>query len=392
MRVVIVGGGGHVGLPFGLVLANHGHQVVAFDLDEDKVERINAAIMPFIETGAQELLATVVSTKAFTATAEPSCLSQAECVVVVIGTPVDEYLNPDPGAIVRALSDLSPFFRSGQLVILRSTVFPGVTRKVEHWFAEHHPGIEVAFCPERIAEGFALQEITELPQLVGARSVEVSDRVASFFDSIGVRSIRVEPEEAELAKLFTNSWRYIKFAAANQFWMMANGFNVDFERVRVAITADYPRAADMPGAGFAAGPCLFKDTMQLLAFTGNTFALGNAAVMVNEGLPLYLIERLESRFELADLTVGILGMAFKGDTDDNRSSLSYKLRKLLMFRTKGVLCADPYVTDDRLVTEEQVLDESDLVIVAAPHGVYRQLLIEQPLIDLWNIYGRGVLI
>ncbi|MDP7066053.1 MAG: UDP binding domain-containing protein, partial [Acidimicrobiales bacterium] len=141
-----------------------------------------------------------------------------------------------------------------------------------------------------------------------------------------------------------------------------------------------------------AGPCLFKDTMQLLAFTGNTFALGNAAVMVNEGLPLYLIEKLESRFELADLTVGILGMAFKGDTDDNRSSLSYKLRKLLMFRANGVLCADPYVPDDRLVTEEQVLNESDLVIVAAPHGVYRQLQIRQPLIDLWNLYGRGVLI
>ena len=392
MKVMIIGGTGHVGLPFGLVLADQGHQVMAFDRDEEKVGLVNAGEMPFMESGAQELLTKVLSTPGFAATADPSCLACAECVVVVIGTPVDEYLNPDPGAVVRALSDLSSYFRPGQLVILRSTVFPGVTRKVEGWFAEHHPGIAVACCPERIAEGFALEEITELPQLVGARSVEVSDRVVEFFDSIGVRSIRVEPEEAELAKVFTNSWRYIKFAAANQFWMMANEFDVDFERVRVAITTDYPRAADMPGAGFAAGPCLFKDTMQLSAFTGNTFALGNAAVMVNEGLPLYLIERLEDRFQLSDMTVGILGMAFKGDTDDNRSSLSYKLRKLLMFRAKEVLCSDPYVKDQRLVAEKRVLDESDLIIVATPHEIYRSLVCDQPLIDIWNIYGNGVLI
>ncbi len=392
MKIVIVGGVGHVGLPFGLVLADCGHQVTALDRDEIKVDSVNVGEMPFMERGAQELLARVLSTQKFSATTDPSCLVEAECVVVVIGTPVDEYLNPDPGAVIRVLSDFSPFFNSGQLVILRSTVFPGVTRKVEGWFDEHHQDVVVACCPERIAEGFALEEITELPQLVGTRSVEVSNRAVELFDSIGVSSIRVEPEEAELAKLFTNSWRYIKFAAANQFWMMANDFNVDFERVRVAITTDYPRAADMPGAGFAAGPCLFKDTMQLSAFTGNTFALGNAAVMVNEGLPLYLIERLEDRFELAEMTVGVLGMAFKGDTDDNRSSLSYKLRKLLLFRAKEVLCSDPYVTDHRLVAEDRVLGESDLVIVAAPHQAYRSLICDQPLIDIWNIYGNGVLI
>ncbi len=392
MEVVVIGGAGHVGLPFGLVAADRGHHVVAYDTDVTAVERVSSGEMPFMEDGAPELLDRVLESGSFTASADPAVVSEAEVVVVVIGTPVDEHLNPDPSAVVDALTELTDRFRDGQLVILRSTVFPGVTRKVEAWFAEHHPGVSVVFCPERIAEGFALTEIVSLPQLVGARDEAVGARAGAFFVTLGVEAIDVLPEEAELAKLFTNTWRYVKFAAANQFWMMANEFGVDFERVRSAITTDYPRAADMPGAGFAAGPCLFKDTMQLAAFSDNSFALGNAAMMVNEGLPLYLIKRIEARHDLSEMTVGILGMAFKGDIDDNRSSLSYKLRKLLLFRARDVLCADPYVVDDRLVSQQQVLVEADLVVIATPHSAYRGLEFNQPVIDLWNTTGQGVLI
>ncbi len=365
---------------------------MAYDTDVTAVERVSSGEMPFMEDGAPELLDRVLESGSFTASADPAVVSEAEVVVVVIGTPVDEHLNPDPSAVVDALTELTDRFRDGQLVILRSTVFPGVTRRVEAWFAEHHPGVSVAFCPERIAEGFALTEIVSLPQLVGARDEAVGARAGAFFVTLGVEAIDVLPEEAELAKLFTNTWRYVKFAAANQFWMMANEFGVDFERVRSAITTDYPRAADMPGAGFAAGPCLFKDTMQLAAFSDNSFALGNAAMMVNEGLPLYLIKRIEARHDLSEMTVGILGMAFKGDIDDNRSSLSYKLRKLLLFRARDVLCADPYVVDDRLVSQQQVLAEADLVVIATPHSAYRGLEFNQPVIDLWNTTGQGVLI
>ena len=159
----------------------------------------------------------------------------------------------------------------------------------------------------------------------------------------------LEPEEAELAKLFTNTWRYIKFATANQFWMMANDFGLDFARIRHAIAYDYPRAADLPMPGFAAGPCLLKDTMQLAAFNRNNFVLGHSAMLINEGLPLYLVSRLEDRFDLGELTVGILGMAFKGGSDDPRDSLAYKLRKILTLKARETLCTDPYVVDDRFL-------------------------------------------
>jgi UDP-N-acetyl-D-mannosaminuronic acid dehydrogenase len=172
---------------------------------------------------------------------------------------------------------------------------------------------------------------------------------------------------------------------------MANDRGLDFERIRKGLIQDYPRAADMPGAGFAAGPCLFKDTMQLAAFNNNNFALGHTAMTINEGLPLYLLDRLERRFDLREMTVGILGMAFKGGSDDIRSSLSYKLKRVLEFKAGDVLTADPYVTvDPHLLPQEEVIARSDLLIIATPHPEYRELVTDKPVIDIWNVLGTGV--
>jgi UDP-N-acetyl-D-mannosaminuronic acid dehydrogenase len=235
-----------------------------------------------------------------------------------------------------------------------------------------------------------MKELYELPQIIGARNDEDFLRASELFSSLGVQVVRTTPEEAELAKLFTNTWRYIKFAAANQFWMMSNDSGVNFENVRDAIRFEYPRAADFPAAGFTAGPCLFKDTMQLAAFSNNTFALGNSAMMINEGLPLYVVERISQKYDLANTKVGLLGMAFKGESDDNRSSLAYKLKRILKFKSAGVLTCDPYVKNDlELVSEERAVADSDLLIIAAPHLRYKDLQTNKPVIDIWNLRGDG---
>jgi UDP-N-acetyl-D-mannosaminuronic acid dehydrogenase len=310
--------------------------------------------------------------------------------VVVIGTPVDKHLNPNPRAVTRVLAQTARYFRDGQLVVLRSTVYPGVTRGVERVFAQCGINVDVAFCPERIAEGKAMEELYTLPQIVSGRTEVVRDRAASLFRRLTDRIVELEPEEAELAKLFTNSWRYIRFAAANQFYVMANDHGLDFERIRHAVTFDYPRAADMPGAGFAAGPCLLKDTMQLAAFADNSFVLGHSAMLVNEGLPLYLVTQLEKRFDLENLTVGILGMAFKAESDDIRSSLSYKLKRILEFRAGRVLTTDPHVRSDiTLEPLEKVIEESDVLVIATPHSAYSGLDTDKPVVDVWNLLGRG---
>jgi len=389
--VVVVGGCGHVGLPLGIAFASAGLTVSLFDTNPLTVATVSTGTMPFHEPGAAEALRPLVESGALRATTDPAAVAEAAHVIVVIGTPVDGHLNPDPRAVPSAIEALIPHLRDGQHLVLRSTVFPGVTATVERLVARTGLDIEVSFCPERIAEGKALVELSELPQLVSARTETSLDRAETLFRHLTHDVVRLEPEEAELAKLFTNTWRYIKFAAANQLFMIANEHGLDFERIRAAVVHDYPRAADMPGAGFAAGPCLLKDTMQLAAFNNNNFTLGHASMMVNEGLPLYLVDRIEQRFPLQDLTVGVLGMAFKGGSDDIRSSLSYKLRRLLRFKAADVLCTDPYVTlDPDLLPLDEVLARADLLIIGAPHPEYRALTTELPVIDVWNLGGEGV--
>ena len=175
--------------------------------------------------------------------------------------------------------------------------------------------------------------------------------------------------------------------------MIANDLGLDFARIRAAMTLEYPRSADLPGAGFAAGPCLFKDTMQLASVTGGAFALGHSAMLVNEGLPDYLVRRMEQEFDLPSVTVGILGMAFKAESDDRRSSLSYRLKRVLAFRSQRVLTTDPYVTDDPdLVSLDKLLAESDVLVIGAPHGAYRSIETDRPVVDVWNLLGGGTLV
>ena len=387
---MIVGGGGHVGLPLALVLADSGFEVVSLDISAETVSTINSGRMPFAEEGAQELLLNSLKKETFRATTDHQVIETAEIVIIVIGTPVDEHLNPDPNAVVNAVSACIPYMKSSQLVILRSTVFPGVTQRVKGLLADAGLFPEVTFCPERILEGHALKELKELPQIIGANSEIAVERAISLFSALGVKTITVTPEEAELAKLFTNVWRYIKFAAANQFWLMSNEAGLDFSRIRDAVIFDYPRASDLPNAGFSAGPCLFKDTMQLAAFSNNNFGLGHSAMMVNEGLPLYVVSKIEEKHNLKEMKVGILGAAFKGESDDIRSSLSYKLKKILEFKSKGVLMTDPFVTvDQKLVSLEKTLAECDILIVGAPHMIYKEVVTNKPVVDIWNLFGNG---
>jgi len=387
--VVIVGGCGHVGLPLGLAFADRGLKVVLFDVNADAVAKVASGTMPFGEEGASEVLSRVAGDRLHAST-DPLVVSTAESVVIVIGTPVDEHLNPDPTAVSRAVEDLRDVLVDGQLLVLRSTLYPGTTALVEAIVARMSKDIAVAFCPERIAEGKAMTELYELPQIVSSRDAATLGRAEKLFGNLTSQMVRMEPEEAELAKLFTNTWRYIRFAIANQLFMIANDFGLDYERIRSGLTFEYPRASDLPGAGFAAGPCLLKDTMQLAAFNNNNFVLGHAAMMVNEGLPLYLISRIENCYPLSDMTVGLLGMAFKPESDDIRDSLSYKLKRILRYKAREVLCHDPHVAvDPDLLPLEEVVARSDLLVLCTPHNTYRQLQTTVPVIDIWGRDGRS---
>ena len=387
-HIVIVGGCGHVGLPLGLLFASRGVKVTLLDIDKAKVDKVNRGEMPFLEQGAPELLQQVVG-KGLDATLDETCLTEADAAIAVVGTPVDKYLNPTLRNLCRSVDDLLNHLPDDALLVLRSTVYPGVTKIVYDRVRALGRNVHVAFCPERITEGNALDEMTRLPQIVAAFEPEAIARASNLFSRLSPEIIELEPTEAELAKLFTNSWRYLNFAISNQFYILAQSYGLDFYRIYDAVTRDYPRMASFSRAGFAAGPCLLKDTLQLAAFTGNNFFMGHAAMLVNEGLPNYLVAQLRP-LGLSTKCVAILGMAFKGDSDDVRDSLSYKLRKLLEVEAREVLCTDPYVQDSTLVPLEQALARADIFILGAPHSVYHSLSFppDRQIVDVWNFWPK----
>lgn len=384
--VCVIGGGGRVGLPLALTFAESDLKTVIYDTNGKTVERIRRGDMPFAEDGASSLLRKVLDNGRLQVSETPDLVSECRFLVLVIGTPVDQHLTPSFTAMDRAIDACSTHLRDGQILILRSTIFPGISKHVQKDLTARGREVDVAFCPERVAQGHSLREIRLLPQIVSAFRPEALAAVRDLFGRFASEFIEMTPMEAELCKLMTNATRYIQFAIANQFYTIAREHGLDFDRILHGCRHNYPRMAGMPGPGFAAGPCLLKDTMQLAAFSRDSFPLGHAAMLVNEGLPARLVELARREGDLSGKVAGVLGMAFKAESDDPRDSLSYKLRNILALEARKVLCTDPHVPDPSLLPLDRVVAQSDVLFLATPHSAYRNLAIPQGkvLIDPWN--------
>jgi UDP-N-acetyl-D-mannosaminuronic acid dehydrogenase len=392
--ITVVGGAGHVGIPLVLALAEAGLRVNLNDLNRQTLDTLQCGRLPFIEVGAEGALSRALANKRLVFTSEPERISIGGPVVITIGTPIDEFLNPVRKVVQDCIDPLLPRLKDGQLLVLRSTVFPGTTDWLASYLDSKGRKLKVAFCPERVVQGNGMTELRAMPQIVSGVTPDAEREVAELFERITPEVVAVSPIEAEFAKLFSNVYRYIEFAATNEFYLVAKSAGVDYQRVLMAMKHNYPRLKSMPRPGFAAGPCLVKDTMQLSAFARNQFGLGHAALLINEGLVLHVVDDIRHRFDLGNITVGLLGMAFKSESDDTRASLSYKFKKVLNGQARAVLTTDPFVTTDpELKPLDDVIADSDLLILCAPHATYRNAEFKgKPVFDVWGeLQGPNVI-
>lgn len=386
--IAIIGGCGHVGLPLGVKFALHGAKTLLIDIDERAIEGVNAGQFPFVEKGGNEQLQAALEV-GLEASSDPTRCKECDVVVFVIGTPVDEHLNPKLSDVLRIFDAYRRHLRPNTLIIMRSTLYPGT---MEHLYKRltsvPENDLLLSFCPERVAQGVALDEIDSLPQIVSAFDEESFQRAYEIFGALAPEIIRLQPLEAEMTKLMANSWRYLEFAIANQFYMIAESNGVDFQKIYQAIRYRYPRANGYKSPGLSAGPCLFKDTMQLASFFDHQFSMGHSAMLVNEGLASFLVSKAEKALgeSLWGRKIGILGLSFKANNDDIRESLSFRVKKACEFRGAQTLCHDPYLPE-MSVPVEDLLKQSDAIILCTPHGEYKALQIKKPLVDVWGFFG-----
>lgn len=371
--VAVLGAGGHVGFGLTLCIAEAGHQVFGIDINEAAVQTISSGQVPFEEEGAVELLPRVLATGRLTMTTDLTVVADSNIVVIVLGTPIDENLNPVMLPLVQVFDSLKRYLRKGQLIVLRSTVSPGTTDNIRA-LVEKTTGlvvgdeIRLVFAPERVVQGKALKEIPELPQLIGTYDEESFQVAEEFFETfMRNKCIRLTPMEAELAKLMCNMARYISFAVANEFSLIADEYDCNIQRIFDACAYDYKRFSVPTLGPNVSGPCLFKDGF----FLSERFPFPElilTSFKINESMPVHIFKKIRKMSGVHK--VAILGLAFKAGSDDTRFSLSYKLKKLLESSGYEVVAVDPFVDKHR---DTGVLAGSDAVVLMTPHDQFLDL-------------------
>ncbi len=382
--ICIIGGLGHVGLPLGIVFANKKLNVVLHDVDKNKADIVfKKKILPYVEHGALKLLKSALKKNQIHFSSNISIIKKSKNIIIAIGTPVDKYLNPEIKKFLDYIEKIKNLISSNQNIIIRSSVFPNTCLNAFKILGKNK---NLAYCPERIVQGYSVKELSQLPQLISGFNKKSITNAKNLFKKITNKTIECSVTEAEFAKLFTNSLRYIEFGLANQYYMICENNGVNYDKVRSIMTEGYERVTNLPSAGFAAGPCLFKDTMQLNAFNNNNFLIGNAAMMINEGLPNYVVNQIKISHSIRNKNIGILGMAFKANIDDTRDSLSFKLRKLLISNGCNVYCSDEYAKDDSFFTLINTIKKCSILIIGVPHKKYSKIKFPKNKIiyDLWN--------
>ncbi len=385
-NLTVVGGAGHIGLPLALLFTKNKMTVNIFDKNKNSIKKIQNNTMPFYENNGQELLDSALRNNLLNFSYKINNLFINGPVIICIGTPVDEYGNPELKLIFDCLNEIKNKIKN-KLIIFRSTLAPGSSKLIYNYLIKNKITKKISFCPERVLQGKSIEEIKNIPQIISAYDNESKNYSKKIFSKITNKFIVSKPEEAELAKLFTNSYRYIKFAIANQFFNISEDSNLNFHNIYKIMKKDYPRMADFPSPGFAAGPCLYKDTLQLASHYKNNFSLGHSSLNINEGFIFTIIEKIKKYKNYSNLNVGLLGMSFKPNIDDTRVSLSYKLKKHLKFVVQNVYTHDPHVTSDKeLKNLSFVIKKSNILIICIPHDYYKNIDFKnKKIIDIWGI-------
>ena len=387
-KISVIGGVGHVGAPLGLVFSSKGYKVSLIDRHKNNINKINNSIMPYFEEGSSKLLKKMRAKKNIFATDKLSEVRDSKFIIVCIGTPVNKKLKPNLKNFLNFFYNLREYLNKDHIIIIRSSIYPGICNKVYEIIKKNCQNL--SYCPERIVQSKAILELPKLSQIISGKNDKSKKESGKLFKKISKKIIFTEIIEAELIKLFSNAYRYVNFSIANQFYMICRDHNLDFFKIRNIMRDDYIRNANIPTAGFTAGPCLLKDTMQLSSFYNHQFSLGHTAMSVNEGLPRFLIKQLEKKYNLKRKTVGILGLAFKSETDDTRDSLAIKLLKQLKDKKIKTYQSDEYYKDKNNVDKSFLIKKSDIIIIATPHKAYKKLKIlkSKVIVDIWGLVEK----
>lgn len=403
---------GRTGLPLSLVCADCGFKVIGIDINEELVEQIKKGEMPFYEPGMKELIKKHLNKKFFPTTTITKDVYNSDYFIIAIGTKFNKY--PEKGSLTNLYKVVDRIRKIGvkeKTLIFRVTLPIGTTDKIKERI-EQDGVVEgkdffMAFVPERIMEGKAINEEKNLPKVIGCYSDKSFEKVEKFFKKIGGQIVRVStPKTAEFVKLIDNSWRNMRFSFANEIAFLSDVNGINAMEVLRAANTGYERNA-IPYPGPVSGYCLGKDPYLLeMAFDKVIVRGFNSVWFYGRRANDWLCEKIVS--EVKGSNVFVAGLTFKQDIDDFRNSHSMDIIELLLAEDFNVMVHDPYLDKhtytrlpahiDKSVEKTSFINaikKADTIILATPHKEYRslkgELLIKNTkkgvkILDLWNIY------
>jgi UDP-N-acetyl-D-mannosaminuronic acid dehydrogenase len=398
---------GRVGLPLALSFVNKGVSVIGFDINEDLNTSVKNKIMPFHEPGYEDILAScdLFSSSDFTQ------LKDVENIIITVGTPLLAHIETDLSQLKQVLNVIIKHLVKGQNIILRSTVAPK-TSKFVHLFIENNTNfiigkdIFLSFCPERIAEGKAREELESLPQIIGSEDNESGQRSEKLFKHLTAQIFHTDFVSAELVKLFNNTYRYINFSISNQFAIIAEDYGVGIYDIIKMANTDYPRS-NIPLPGLTAGSCLRKDFGMINETNSYSDLLLNAW-KINEFIPKFLVEKALENSSFTNKNIGILGYSFKKDTDDTRDSLVPKLVRYIEREVpQNIFVHEPNIPSPILdgtyqnYDLQEVLEKCEIIFIALNHSAFYENITEiidgngkseTIFVDYWNVSGKNQII
>lgn len=384
---IAVIGLGYVGLPVVERCATAGYQVIAADIDKEKVEAIGKGDNPL--TG-EAILSPDADTRIDSTTDNHVAVREADIIVVTVPTPIDENKQPNFTALKSVTGDIAASANGEELIIVESTVPPGTSDRLLKPLLEDH-GLEVgediflAHSPERIDPNNESWPLEKIPRVVGAISNDGCRRAVDFYESILESDIHTASsiEIAEASKILENTFRDINIAFVNELAQLFDNFNINIhEVIDLAATKPYGFMPFYPGAGVG-GHCIPVDPYLLIngkKYEGFNRGFLQQARSINEQMPQYLIKQTESLTSQLDIEaeypeVLLLGVAFKPDIDDIRGSPYFPIRDGLLNSGFDIETYDPWIPEHSSV--ESPYCGSDIVVVVTAHSVFESISIAE---------------
>jgi UDP-N-acetyl-D-mannosaminuronic acid dehydrogenase len=399
VRIAILGLG-RVGLPLASVLANSGFKIIGIDTNQSRLDSINKGHCPFYDPPLQKNIELAISTKNFSVVKDISEANFPDIIFLTVGTPNSNEGTVDYSQLYGALEDVASMKLNNKMIILRSTLPPKTSEEIVIPFLEDKSSLKcginfgLAVCPERILEGKAVRELFELPEIIGGVNKISSDISKEIFLAINPDKEILETSitGAELAKLFTNIYRYITFALANEFAVWSEMYGVDASQIIKIANHNYTRC-NIPVPGFAGGPCLSKDGTFLDQNTTFT-SIVSAAWKLNESIPQHIINSIKKiEGNLFNKRITVLGITFKSGSDDLRNSPSVKLAEILKSTGAKISIHDPYIKSTNSL--EKVLEKPDIIIIATNHKEFKEIKNKinnsnpKMVYDVWSMFNEN---